>query len=120
MCFYQLSTQQFDWNEYEQNYVIGSFYWGYILTELLGGRLSEVIGARKVFGYSMLFSSFITLLTPLSAKIHLAAIVVLRFLLGFLLVSSKASSQHLLSIGFRNFNGLCNENGGNNLKRNFN
>ncbi|XP_072157136.1 sialin isoform X2 [Bemisia tabaci] len=81
----KLSTQQFDWNEYEQNYVIGSFYWGYILTELLGGRLSEVIGARKVFGYSMLFSSFITLLTPLSAKIHLAAIVVLRFLLGFLL-----------------------------------
>ena len=33
--------------------VTGSFYYGYILTQVPGGRLAEVIGAKKVLALSM-------------------------------------------------------------------
>ena len=68
------------------NFILGSFFWGYICTELPGGRLAEVIGARKVFGYSMLVSSFVTLLTPLAATFGYEMVAGLRVVLGFMLV----------------------------------
>lgn len=66
--------------------ILGSFFWGYICTEFPGGRLAEIIGTKRVFGYSMLVSSFVTLLTPLMATFGYAAIVALRVVLGFMLV----------------------------------
>lgn len=78
--------KRFNWNEYEVNLILGSFFWGYICTELPGGRLSEIIGTRQVFGYSMLISSFITLFTPLAANLGYTAVAALRVFLGFMLV----------------------------------
>lgn len=82
-----LNGVKFNWSEYEQNFILGSFYWGYVLTELPGGRLAEMVGARPVFGYSMLLASMITLLTPMAAKIGFYCIIICRVLLGFTLVS---------------------------------
>lgn len=76
---------KFNWNKYEQNYVLGCFFWGYVLTELPGGRLAEIIGARRVFGYSMLAASLITLLTPLACNWNIYAVILLRILLGLFL-----------------------------------
>ncbi|XP_033227395.1 sialin isoform X2 [Belonocnema kinseyi] len=73
------------WNEYEQNLIFGSFFWGYICTEIPGGRLAEIIGARRVFGYSMLLSSAITLFTPAAASLGFTVVAALRVLLGFCL-----------------------------------
>ncbi|VVC33105.1 Major facilitator superfamily,Major facilitator superfamily domain [Cinara cedri] len=76
---------KFIWSEYEQNFILGSFYWGYVLTELPGGRLAEMIGARPVFGYSMLLASMVTLLTPMAAKMGFYFIIICRVILGFTL-----------------------------------
>ncbi|CAH1715815.1 unnamed protein product [Aphis gossypii] len=76
---------KFNWSEYEQNMILGSFFWGYVLTELPGGRLSEMIGARPVFGYSMLLASMVTLLTPMAAKISIYCLIFCRVFLGFTL-----------------------------------
>lgn len=78
---------KFNWSEYEQNVILGSFFWGYVLTELPGGRMAEMIGARPVFGYSMLLASMVTLLTPLAAKMGYYCIIFSRVFLGFTLVS---------------------------------
>lgn len=87
ICIQEERAQtKYPWNEYEVNLILGSFFWGYICTELPGGRLAEVIGTKRVFGYSMLVSSLITLLTPLAAKFGYVAIVALRVVLGFMLV----------------------------------
>lgn len=72
------------------NLILGSFFWGYICTEIPGGRLAEIIGTRRVFGYSMLISSLITLLTPLSATFGYAMVAALRIVLGFMLVRRAA------------------------------
>lgn len=59
---------KFHWDKFQQNEALGSFFWGYILTELPGGRLAEVIGARRVFGGGMLAASLLTLLTPAACR----------------------------------------------------
>jgi membrane-bound metal-dependent hydrolase YbcI (DUF457 family) len=69
--------------------ILGCFFWGYVMTELPGGRLAEVIGGHRVFGYSMLSASVLTLLTPLAARLDYLAVVVLRVLLGLMLVTHK-------------------------------
>lgn len=79
---------KFNWSEYEQNLLLGSFFWGYILTEIPGGRMAEIIGARPVFGYSMLLASMITLLTPMATKMGFYCILFSRTFLGFALVST--------------------------------
>lgn len=76
---------RYHWNEYEQNWIFGSFFAGYILTEVPGGRMAEIFGTRRVFGYSMLFSSLITLLTPGAAALGFSFVAALRVLLGFFL-----------------------------------
>ncbi|XP_046688482.1 sialin-like, partial [Homalodisca vitripennis] len=76
---------RFDWDSKEQNIIIGSFFWGYICTELPGGRLAELIGARRVFGYSTLTAALITLITPMAARLSYIAVVITRVILGFML-----------------------------------
>jgi len=76
---------RFDWNAKEQNIIIGSFFWGYVCTELPGGRLAELVGARRVFGISMLVAALVTLVTPAAARLSYVAVVITRVLLGFML-----------------------------------
>ncbi|XP_047107340.1 sialin [Schistocerca piceifrons] len=73
---------RYDWDEYWQNMIIGCFFWGYVCTEFPGGRLAELIGGRRVFGTSMLVGSVLTLLTPLSARLGIAVVILLRVVLG--------------------------------------
>lgn len=76
---------KFDWSEKEKQMILGSFFWGYILTELPGGRLAELIGGHRVFGHSMLWASVLTLITPFAANMGVVAMVILRVVLGFML-----------------------------------
>lgn len=84
-----MSDARFNWSSYQQNLIHGSFFWGYILTELPGGRLAELVGGRRVFGHSMLWASVLTLFTPGAAYLDYRAVVALRALLGFLLGKMK-------------------------------
>lgn len=79
---------RFNWSESEIQLILGSFFWGYLMTELPGGRLAELIGGHRVFGHSMLWSSVVTLIIPFAANLGVAAMVVSRVVLGFLLGAS--------------------------------
>ncbi|XP_058974381.1 sialin-like [Musca domestica] len=79
---------RFSWDTYQQNFVLGCFFWGYILTELPGGRLAELIGGRRVFGHSMLWASLLTLITPLAAHLNYVLLIIVRVVLGFMLGAS--------------------------------
>ncbi|KAH9634253.1 hypothetical protein HF086_011513 [Spodoptera exigua] len=80
-----IEQTRYHWDTKQKNHLLGCFFWGYVLTELPGGRLAEIIGARRVFGYSTLLASILTLLTPGSAALGFGWIVAVRVLLGFLL-----------------------------------
>jgi len=58
---------QFAWDEEEQGRILGMFFYGYVLTQLPGGRLAELFGAKWLFGGGILVTAVFTLLTPLAA-----------------------------------------------------
>ncbi|KAF4521623.1 hypothetical protein B566_EDAN006665 [Ephemera danica] len=93
----EIEQTRYEWNEHTQNLLLGCFFWGYVLTELPGGRLAEVVGARRVFGYSMLIASLVTLVTPFAASISYIAVVILRIILGFTLGATWPAIQPMAS-----------------------
>jgi ACS family sodium-dependent inorganic phosphate cotransporter len=79
-----IEQTQFAWTATQKNDVLGSFFWGYILTEIPGGRMAELVGARRIFGGGMLLASLLTILTPVACG-NFYVLVVLRALVGFAL-----------------------------------
>ncbi|XP_018327964.1 sialin isoform X2 [Agrilus planipennis] len=78
-------VKRYHWDTYAKNDILGYFFWGYILTEIPGGRLAEIIGARRVFGGGMLAASLLTILTPVICDLPIQAILFSRVLMGFFL-----------------------------------
>eukprot|EP00049_Salpingoeca_infusionum_P011249 m.193651 g.193651 ORF g.193651 m.193651 type:complete len:103 (-) comp14881_c0_seq14:3913-4221(-) len=61
--------------------VLSSFFYGYIVTQLPGGWLATRFGAKYVYGFGVLTTTVLTLLTPLAAK-KLPLIIALRIVEG--------------------------------------
>ncbi|XP_069941800.1 sialin isoform X2 [Cherax quadricarinatus] len=73
---------EFAWDEYEQGLILGSFFWGYVLTNMIGGRLGELIGGKVVFGVGVLVTSILTLVTPVVAHTSTPLLIALRVVEG--------------------------------------
>lgn len=73
---------EFVWDEFRQGVILGSFFWGYIVTQVPGGRLAELFGSRKLFGYGILSTAVFTLATPLAARAGDVYLIVCRVLMG--------------------------------------
>lgn len=73
---------EFDWDSTIQSTILSSFYWSYILSQVVGGVLTQRFGTKKVFGYSQLVTAISSLLIPLAASLHPAAIIGLRSIQG--------------------------------------
>lgn len=67
---------------------MGSFFYGYMASQIPGGWLAGRIGGRKVVGIFMLVVSFANLMTPVAARVDYMFLVVLRILAGFGSVST--------------------------------
>ncbi|EDX07739.1 GD25358 [Drosophila simulans] len=42
---------EFDWNESTKSYLLSSFFWGYVVTQIPGGYLSAIYGAKYMLFY---------------------------------------------------------------------
>lgn len=73
---------EFPWPKEIQGLVLGSFYWGYITTQVLGGWLSQRFGGKRVYGWSMFVCAAVTLLMPVAARWHYVALIVTRIIAG--------------------------------------
>lgn len=73
---------QFDWDERTQGQVLSAFYYGYILTHLPGGVLSQRFGGKHTMGLGILSTALFTLLTPYVAYMGPTHLTVLRFVEG--------------------------------------
>lgn len=65
-----------------QGIILGAYFYGYIITNLNGGQLSEWIGSKWLCGVSILASGFLTLLTPIISYWNMYVLIVLRILVG--------------------------------------
>ncbi|XP_017486572.1 PREDICTED: sialin [Rhagoletis zephyria] len=73
---------EFVWDEATQGLVLGSFFYGYVLTQVPGGRLAELMGGKLIYGFGVLITAIFTLLTPIAAYWDLPMLVLVRVLEG--------------------------------------
>ena len=78
----QTCPTKFQWSPFLQGQVLASFSYGYVTTQIIGGRLAEKYGIRKVYGGSLFMTGVITFLLPMAANHHVYALMALRVLQG--------------------------------------
>ena len=64
--------------------ILSSFSWGYVTTQLVGGRMTEKYGIKKIYGICLFLCGILTAISPPVAKLHYMAFVALRILQGVL------------------------------------
>ena len=57
-----------EWDKTTQGWVLSSFFYGYIITQIPGGYLSGRFGGKRVMLVGMLVYALVTLLTPVAAR----------------------------------------------------
>lgn len=67
--------------------ILGAYFWGYLVTPLLAGPLSEKFGGKNVIGICTFLSSIVTFLTPSMAADNFWPMFAARFTVGVLGVS---------------------------------
>jgi len=63
--------------------ILGSFFFGYIATQILGGYFATKWGGKHVYGVGVLMTSILTLLTPWAAETSNTVLIILRIAEGF-------------------------------------
>lgn len=74
-------TDQYKWSLYWQGWILSSFAFGYITSQLIGARAATRYGSKKVLAWAVCLWSISTLLTPLVTP-HLYLLITCRILLG--------------------------------------
>ncbi|KAK9887994.1 hypothetical protein WA026_000283 [Henosepilachna vigintioctopunctata] len=73
---------EFAWSEETQGIVLGSFFYGYVCTQIPGGRLAEMFGGKLVYGLGVVVTSIFTILSPIAARINFPLFIFVRVLEG--------------------------------------
>nr|CAD7405757.1 unnamed protein product [Timema poppensis] len=80
----QLDFQEgeFEWNDVTQGQILASYYYGYIMTQILGGYLAGRFGGKYVLGGGIFASGIVTLLFPILSRLHVYALITARIMQG--------------------------------------
>lgn len=73
---------EFKWSPATMGVIQSSFFWGYLLTQIVGGIWADKIGGKLVLGFGVVWWSIATVLTPIAAKIGLPFLLVMRAFMG--------------------------------------
>lgn len=74
---------KFDWDSTVQAVIKSSFYWCYVLSQVVGGVATQYFGTKNVFGWSQFLTAACSLLIPHAADLHYGAVILLRSVQGF-------------------------------------
>ncbi len=70
------------WDRQTQALVLSSFFVGYLLLQVVGGRLADRFGGKLVLGAGVLVWSLFTVLTPAAAWLGLTMLILVRIGMG--------------------------------------
>ncbi|KRF97475.1 uncharacterized protein Dwil_GK10727, isoform B [Drosophila willistoni] len=59
---------EFKWSSSLQGYILSSFFYGYVITQIPFGILAKKFGAMRFLGYGMLINSVFAFLVPVAAR----------------------------------------------------
>ncbi|XP_031343250.1 vesicular glutamate transporter 1-like [Photinus pyralis] len=74
--------REFDWDSKVQGYVLSSFFYGYIVTQLVGGWMAAKFGGKHVFGIGIAVTGALTVVSPFVAKQSVSLLIAVRILEG--------------------------------------
>ncbi|XP_043919793.1 sialin-like isoform X2 [Protopterus annectens] len=72
----------YNWDADSQGWILGAFFYGYIITQVPGGYVAGRIGGKWLFGLGVLGTAIFTLLTPLAADLGIGYVIAVRALEG--------------------------------------
>ncbi|KAJ8680683.1 hypothetical protein QAD02_016470 [Eretmocerus hayati] len=72
----------FPWDENTEGLILGSYFWGYIVSLMPGGMIAEYVSARWVLNFSVLLNVLASLLMPMAADFHYRAFICMRVIQG--------------------------------------
>ncbi|GMP43505.1 hypothetical protein CsSME_00012839 [Camellia sinensis var. sinensis] len=75
-------SQEFNFNSATVGLIQSSFFWGYLLTQIVGGIWADKIGGKLVLGFGVIWWSVATVLTPIAARVGLPFLLVMRAFMG--------------------------------------
>lgn len=73
---------EFQWTTIQQSYILSSFFYGYVLTQIPFGMLAKRFGSMGFLGWGMLLNSVFAFLVPFAARQNLFWLCVVRFIQG--------------------------------------
>lgn len=75
-------SKEFNWNSATVGLIQSSFFWGYLLTQIVGGIWADKFGGKPVLGFGVVWWSVATVLTPVAARIGLPFLLIMRAFMG--------------------------------------
>lgn len=73
---------EFEWDNKIQGYLLSSFFYGYITTQLLGGVLAAKFGGKQIFGAGIASTALLTIVSPWLAEVNVYVLLVGRIFTG--------------------------------------
>ncbi|XP_054632519.1 vesicular glutamate transporter 3 isoform X2 [Dunckerocampus dactyliophorus] len=77
-----LQKAEFNWDPETVGLIHGSFFWGYIVTQIPGGFISNKLSANRVFGAAIFLTSVLNMFIPSAARVHYGCVMFVRILQG--------------------------------------
>uniref|UniRef100_A0A8C6SHT6 Solute carrier family 17 member 8 n=1 Tax=Neogobius melanostomus TaxID=47308 RepID=A0A8C6SHT6_9GOBI len=77
-----MQKAQFNWDPETVGLIHGSFFWGYIVTQIPGGFISNKLSANRVFGAAIFLTSMLNMFIPSAARVHYGCVLFVRILQG--------------------------------------
>lgn len=77
-----IQKAQFNWDPETVGLIHGSFFWGYIVTQIPGGFISNKLLANRVFGAAIFLTSMLNMFIPSAARVHYGCVMFVRILQG--------------------------------------
>jgi len=75
-------ARQYHWDKVAEGGVLSAFFYGYALTQIIGGRLADRFGGKRVLLLGVCAWSLATFITPEAAALGVAPLVLSRVALG--------------------------------------
>ncbi len=75
-------AQELGWSMETQGRVFSAFFVGYLLLQVVGGRLADRYGGKVVLGAGVLLWSLFTILTPPAAWLGISVLIAMRIAMG--------------------------------------
>ncbi|XP_018418519.1 PREDICTED: vesicular glutamate transporter 2 [Nanorana parkeri] len=73
---------KFNWDPETVGMIHGSFFWGYIVTQIPGGYIASRLAANRVFGAAIVLTSTLNMFIPSAARVHYGFVIFVRILQG--------------------------------------